>query len=131
MLDISEFRVDKGTVAIWWLGQNGNILKTPDGTLLSTDMYLSNNCADVYRDAGVDLSRRVPVLIPPEELNVDIYICTHNHLDHTDPVTIGGLRNKDTAQFVGPHPVCEVYRQQGVEAGRLVPAWPACETELL
>ena len=44
------------------------------------------------------------MLIPPDELNVDIYACTHNHLDHTDPVTIEGLRNKDTAQFVGPHP---------------------------
>jgi L-ascorbate metabolism protein UlaG (beta-lactamase superfamily) len=73
-------------------------------------------------DAGVDLSRRVPILIPPEELNVDVYACTHNHLDHTDPVTIGGLRNKDTAQFIGPHPSCEVYRAQGIETGRIVPA---------
>ena len=129
MQEIRARRVDKGSVAIWWLGQNGYIFKTAEGTLLSTDMYLSNNCAHIHRDAGVDLSRRVPVLIPPEELNVDIYTCTHNHLDHTDPVTIGGLRNKDTTQFIGPHPSCEVYRQQGVESGRIVPAWPACELE--
>ncbi|HTM51711.1 MAG TPA: MBL fold metallo-hydrolase [Bryobacteraceae bacterium] len=129
MREIRSFRVEKGSVALWWLGQNGYIFKTPEGTLLSTDMYLSNHCAHVYEGSGVDLNRRVPVLIPPEELDVDIYTCTHNHLDHTDPVTIAGLRNKDTAQFVGPHPTCGVYRSQGVESGRVVPAWPACELE--
>ena len=93
MQEIRAFRVDKGSVRIWWLGQNGCIFKTSEGTLLSTDMYLSNHCAHIYHDAGVDLNRRVPVLIQPQELTVDIYACTHNHLDHTDPVTTGGLRN--------------------------------------
>ncbi len=129
MQEIRAFAVDKGSVAMWWLGQNGYIFKTPEGTLLATDMYLTNSCADVYRDAGVDLNRRVPVLIAPEELDVDIYACTHNHRDHTDPATIGGLRNKDTTQFIGPHPSCEVFRAQGVETGRIVPAWPDCDLE--
>ena len=60
MQEIRAFRVDKGSVAIWWLGQNGYIFKTPEGTLVSTDMYLSNNCAMAYQNSGVDLSRRVP-----------------------------------------------------------------------
>ena len=110
MQEIRAFPVKKGSVGLWWLGQNGYIFKTPEGTLLATDMYLTNNVALAYHDAGIDLNRRVPVLIPPEELDVDIYACTHNHLDHTDPVTIGGLRNKDTVQFIGPHPSCQVYR---------------------
>src|ERR1700730_15060703 len=123
MQEIRAYPVERGSVALWWLGQNGYIFKTPEGTLLATDMYLTNNCAHAYHDAGVDLNRRVPILIPPEGLDVDIYACTHNHLDHTDPVTIGGLRNKDTVQFIGPHPSCQVYREQGVETGRIVPAW--------
>ena len=44
----------------------------------------------------------MPVLLPPEEVEVDVYTCTHNHQDHTDPETIRRLRHKDTAQFVGP-----------------------------
>jgi L-ascorbate 6-phosphate lactonase len=40
------------------------------------------------------------------------------------------LRHKDTTHFVGPHPSCEVYRAEGIETGRIVPAWPACELEL-
>lgn len=128
MREIREFPVPARSVALWWLGQSGYIFKTPEGTLLSVDMYLSDSCRDLV--PGMDLSRKVPVLIPPEELNVDIYACTHNHQDHTDPWTIRGLRNKDTAHFIGPHPSCEVYRAEGVEPGRIIPAWPACELEL-
>jgi L-ascorbate 6-phosphate lactonase len=130
MSDIRAFPVPKKSVAIWWLGQSGYIFKTPEGTLITTDMYLTNSCATAYSDLGMDLSRRVPVLVPPEQLDVDIYCCTHNHMDHTDPETIRGLRNKDTGQFVGPHPTCDVYRAEGIESGRIVPAWPACELEL-
>jgi len=129
MQEIRGFVVPRNSVAIWWLGQSGYIFKTPEGTLLAVDMYLTDSCATVYKHLGVDLSRRVPILIPPEELDVDIYTCTHNHQDHTDPFTIRGLRNKDVAQFIGPHPSCQVYRAEGVESGRIVPAWPACEME--
>jgi L-ascorbate 6-phosphate lactonase len=44
-------------------------------------------------------------------------------------MTVRGLRNKDTMQFVGPHPSCEIYAAEGVESGRIVPAWPSCEME--
>ena len=130
MSEIRAFPVPKKSVAIWWLGQTGYIFKTPEGTLLTTDMYLTDSCAAAYAHLGVDLSRRVPILIPPEDLDVDIYTCTHNHQDHTDPETIRGLRHKDTTHFVGPHPSCDVYRAEGIETGRIVPAWPASELEL-
>ena len=130
MSEIRAFPVPKKSVAIWWLGQTGYIFKTPEGTLATTDMYLTNSCAAAYPGLGLDLNRRVPVLIPPKDLDVDIYTCTHNHQDHTDPETIRGLRHRDTTHFVGPHPTCEVYRAEGIETGRIVPAWPACELEL-
>ena len=38
MSDIRGFPVPRNAVAIWWLGQNGFIFKTPEGTLLSTDL---------------------------------------------------------------------------------------------
>lgn len=129
MSEIRAFPVPKNSVGIWWLGQNGFIFKSHEGTLVSTDLYLTNSCADFYRDVGVNLERRVPVLIPPEEVEVDVYTCTHNHRDHTDPETIRRLRHKDTAQFVGPQPSCAVYREQGIEAERIVPAWPDCSIE--
>ena len=128
MQEIRAFPVPKKSVAMWWFGQNGYIFKTHEGSTVSTDLYLTNSCEHLV--PNMDLSRQVPVLLPPEEVNVDIFTCTHNHQDHTDPETIRGLRNKDTTHFVGPHPSCNVYAAEGVESGRIVPAWPACEIEI-
>ena len=129
MQEIRAFDVPQGSVALWWLGQNGYIFKSHEGTLVSTDLYLTNSCAAAYAGSGIDLERRVPVLLEPEDAEVDVYTCTHNHQDHTDPLTIERLRHKDTAQFVGPQPSCQVYREKGVESGRIVPAWPDCRIE--
>lgn len=127
MDEIRRFPVPTKSVAIWWLGQNGYIFKSPEGTLAGVDLYLTDSCADLH--PGLNLSRRVPVLLKPEEANVHVFACTHNHQDHTDPETIRGLRNKDTIEFVGPRPSCNVFRNEAVEEGRIVPAWPDCEIE--
>lgn len=124
---IRNFPVPKKSVAIWWLGQSGYIFKTPERTLAGVDLYLTNSCAGLYKE--IDLSRQVPVLIQPQELDIDVFICTHNHQDHTDPETIRGLRNKDTMQFVGPHPSCAIFRAEHVEESRIVPSWPDCGIE--
>ncbi len=128
MREIRAFRADRGSFAMWWLGQNGFIFKSPDGAVLSTDLYLTDSCANLA-PPGMDLHRQVPVLIPPEEIDVDLFACTHNHQDHTDPETISRLRHKDTALFVGPHPSCDVFRHEGVESGRILPIWPDHQME--
>lgn len=130
MREIRDFAVPAKSVGIWWLGQNGFIFKTPEGTLLSTDLYLTNSCATIYTDLGLNLNRRVPVLIPPEEVDIDFFTCTHSHGDHADPETIRGLRNRDTMQFIGPQATCEVFRAGRIETGRIVSAWPGCDIEL-
>lgn len=112
---------------MWWFGQNGYIFKSPEGTLASVDLYLTNSCVGLA--PGLDLSRRVPVLVEPEDLDVDVFLCTHNHQDHTDPETVRRLRNKDTAHFAGPHPSCQVFSREGIESGRIVAAWPDCDLE--
>jgi L-ascorbate 6-phosphate lactonase len=128
MTDIRAYPVPSGAVAMWWMGQSGYIFKTPEGTLLGVDLYLTNSCEGLV--PGIDLSRRVPVMIEPEELDIDIFTCTHNHQDHTDPETVRRLRNKGTTHFVGPQPSCTVFRQCAVEDARVVPAWPACTLEM-
>jgi len=129
MRQIREFPVERDAVALWWLGQNGFIFKSHEGTLLAADLYLTDSCVAIA-PAGTDFHRQVPVIIPPEEVDVDFYAVTHNHQDHTDPETIGGLRHKDTTHFIGPHPSCAVFRREGVESGRILPCWPDCELEL-
>jgi L-ascorbate 6-phosphate lactonase len=127
MREIRSYPVERGSAAIWWFGQNGFIFKSAEGVVLATDMYLTDSCVGLV--PGLDLSRRVPVLIEPEDLDVDVYACTHNHQDHTDPETLRRLRHKDTAQFVGPAPSCGVFAAEGIEKARIVPAWPDCSIE--
>ena len=127
MRQIREFPVPKNSVALWWFGQSGYILKSPEGTLAGVDLYLTDSCASIPN--GLNLHRSVPVFIEPEDLDVDIFTCTHNHQDHTDPDTIRRLGNKDTTAFIGPHPSCEIFAREGIETGRIVPAWPACQQE--
>jgi L-ascorbate 6-phosphate lactonase len=124
---IRASRVPRGAVGMWWLGQNGFIFKTPEGLTFSTDLYLTNSCESLV--PAMNLTRQVPVLIRPEEINVDLFCCTHNHQDHTDPETVRRLRNRDTTHFIGPHPSCGTFRAEGIESGRIVPAWPQCELE--
>jgi L-ascorbate 6-phosphate lactonase len=127
MNEIRAYPVPRGAVALWWFGQSGYIFKNAEGTTLGVDLYLSDSCNGIA--PGVDLSRKVPVLIEPEELNLDLFACTHNHQDHTDPETVRRLRNRDTTHFIGPAPSCGVFRSQGIEEGRIVTAWPLCELE--
>ncbi len=129
MRDIRAFPVEKGSVAIWWLGQNGFLFKSPEGTIAGVDLYLTDSCAALGEQAGINLARAVPVMIRPEDLDIDLFACTHNHQDHTDPETIRQLRNKDTFTFLGPHPSCEIFEKEGVESGRIQPAWPQCQFE--
>jgi len=123
MDEIRHYSVARGTAALWWLGQNGFIFKTAGGTVIAADLYLSNSCAAVA-PPGMDLGRQVPVLIPPEEIDVDVYVCTHSHQDHADPETIGRLRHRDTMRFIGPHQACDVFRRCGIESGRIEATWP-------
>ncbi len=127
MPSIRDFRVPECSMALWWLGQNSFILKTPGGALAGVDLYLTDSCAGLRED--LDLRRSVPVMIEPEDLDIGLFVCTHNHQDHTDPETIRRLRNKTTMLFAGPHPSCEVFAAEGVAAASIHPAWPGSRLE--
>ncbi len=125
---IKEFSVPKGSIGLWWFGQNSFIFKSPEGTLASVDLYLTDSCASL--PYPVNLSRQVPIPLSPDEMEVDVFACTHNHQDHTDPETILNLIHKDSMRFAGPHPGYSVFEQAGVESGRISATWPDSVIEL-
>lgn len=101
MAEIRATTVERKTMAVWFLGQNGWIVKTPSGLVLAVDPYLSDSCHPSRR--GLDLRRRVPVAIEPDELEADVLACTHSHRDHADPQTLGpACRSGRVRRFVGP-----------------------------
>ena len=64
---------EDGTVALWWLGQMGLIVKSGHTTL----------CIDYY--ASPDASRQTQPPVPADELTgIDAFLGTHDHLDHMD-----------------------------------------------
>ncbi len=61
-----------------WLGQNGIILYTETKTIL-IDPYLSDSCTTHRKfDAPKEIF----------DISPDIIICTHDHLDHTDKMSL-------------------------------------------
>lgn len=70
-------------MVITWLGQAGLFIETANVKIL-VDPYLSDSVAAV----NPKNKRRVPVDVRFLQIKPDVIICTHNHLDHTDPETL-------------------------------------------
>ena len=68
---------------ITWLGQAGLYIET-EGLKIIVDPYLSNSVIKVNPRNW----RRVPVEESFLNIEPDVLICTHNHLDHVDPETL-------------------------------------------
>ena len=71
---------------ITWLGQAGLLFET-NNLKIMIDPYLSDSCGKT----NPACKRRTPVDERFLETNPDVIICTHNHLDHTDPETLAVL----------------------------------------
>lgn len=80
---IAEHAVPQGHVTAWWLGGSGFVFKTPDGTQIYVDPYLSDSVARIF-----DQARAFPAPIAPEEARPDVVVSSHWHEDHLDPGTI-------------------------------------------
>lgn len=80
---IGRMRVRSGTIACAWLGQAGFLMKTPRGLTVMIDPYFSDEC-----EKQEGLKRLFAPPITAEELQPDLLLVTHGHLDHFDEPTI-------------------------------------------
>lgn len=83
MEKIIHYNLLSQQAAVWWLGQAGYIIKSMDLTI-ALDPYLS----DAAAEGAPEFTRLYPTPIAPEALDVSLFLVTHDHLDHLDPVTI-------------------------------------------
>src|SRR5581483_873391 len=97
---IRSFTVREDSLAIWFFGQNGFILKAADAPLIGVDLYLTDSCAARRSGLPFRVDRQLPVFIEPEDLDVDIFFTTHAHSDHADPDTIRRFGAREQAIFV-------------------------------
>ncbi len=73
-----------------WIGQAGYLIEI-DNTKIVIDPYLSNSveaCDNAYK-------RMQPIDESFITIEPDVVICTHDHLDHTDPDTLKPMLNME------------------------------------
>jgi L-ascorbate 6-phosphate lactonase len=123
MMEILETRVEQGSLALWFLGQNGWMVKSPEGHILAVDPYLSNSCHPSRR--GLNLDRQIPTPIVAEALLADLLLCTHSHRDHADPETLCACARCGGVQaFAGPGDTQAVLAAAGVAESDRHLTWP-------
>ena len=83
--EIDDTYVEIDSLAIWWIGQNGYIIKSTDLTIY-IDPYLSTYAERITFGKPNEHVRMTDSPIPPGEVsNADLVMCTHDHADHIDP----------------------------------------------
>jgi len=117
---IAHSRHESGGVAIWYLGQVGFLLQHR-GLTIAIDPYLSysvDRLGDFPKNFWV---RNYPPPVAPNQLHhVDLVLCTHDHLDHTDPETLRAIATASPAcRFAGPRVSVEEMKRAGIAADRM------------
>jgi L-ascorbate metabolism protein UlaG (beta-lactamase superfamily) len=80
-----------GSLAIWWLGQSGFLIKSRRG-LLAVDLYLSESLTRKYEGTARPHVRMTRAPCRGADLaNVELVLASHKHSDHLDPETLSGL----------------------------------------
>ena len=114
---IKDTFVDKGSILINWIGQSGFVLKTFNGTVLCIDPYYSNS---IERYEGRDCRRMWYNKFKIEFFKPDVVLCSHDHLDHTDPETIPLLAAYSDAMFYAPQSSCSHMRRMKISEDRMM-----------
>ena len=98
---------------ITWLGQGGFLVEWP-GARIAVDPYLSDHLG--HRPGH---SRLTAAPLTPRELAPTLVVCTHDHDDHFDPVTLAEvIAACPDCVFAGPPAVARHAAAMGVPADR-------------
>jgi L-ascorbate 6-phosphate lactonase len=107
--EIQEFPVKPRTVVLWWLYQAGFVLKSPGGSIILVDPYLSDAVRRSYK-----IPRNAPATLDAAEVAADAILATHSHEDHLDPDSIVAFSNHEKTVFIGPPMVTTKLASVGV-----------------
>ena len=107
-------------MAVTYLGQVGFALQHC-GLTIVIDPYLTDSGDRTPAFERGFWRRNYPAPVKGAELvGVDIVLCSHDHLDHTDPETIIDIaQSSPRAIFAGPRKSIAVIQEAGIDASRL------------
>ncbi len=140
--EIDGTAVEKGTVAMWWLGCTAIWLKTENNTNIAVDLWFGNGkrtqknkYMDEYhqmrnmtggRLTQPNLRAAMIVYDPFAVTKVDAVLSTHFHNDHIDPYFAAAvLKNCDSnVPFIGPRESVKKWLDYGVPEERCITVKP-------
>ena len=113
--DILKTKLGDGQVALFYLGQEGFLIKYNDKYII-TDAYLSDYVDRNCCSENVTWKRLYPAPIDPKELDfVDYVFCSHGHYDHADPDTLSAVTSVNgKAKYIVPAPIAKQVASYGV-----------------
>ncbi len=96
-----------------WIGQGGYLITLGSKTLC-IDPYFSNSVFEVE-----GLNRLIPAPISPKDLEADMIITTHDHMDHFDEETLK-YTNHDKILYAGPKSCMEHFKKIGIKEDKII-----------
>ncbi len=114
--EINRARVPEGGVTFWWLAQAGFVFKTPTGTVVYLDPYLSDAVEKAFGFKRLSLS---PIAM--EDVRTNWVVNSHEHLDHLDTGALPVIaQNNPTCRFAGSQACIPEYRKLGIPEARFM-----------
>jgi len=115
--------VGPNMLALWWLGQMGVALKGPGDGLIYLDPCLSDIALESGADPQIATRMFPPPLAPAQVTNASWVLCSHEHLDHTDRLTLGPLAAASSgAKFVVTGWSLEITKEADIARNRVTVA---------
>lgn len=93
---VSNAKVEKNSLSVFFLGQAGFLLKTSNDKLIAIDPYLSNCCERFF-----GFKRLMYTILSPEEITLDYLLVSHAHYDHFDPDSVPTLMANGKTELIG------------------------------
>lgn len=118
--EIKSTFVEKGSLCIWWIGQEGYVFKLQDLNIY-IDPYLSDFAERITKGKPNEHIRMTPAPMEPRDVtNADIVLCTHDHADHIDPDGIPVIAGQSPkAHFVVPECARQTMKGFGIAEERI------------
>jgi L-ascorbate metabolism protein UlaG (beta-lactamase superfamily) len=112
---LRDLDVPDGAIGMSWLGQAGFILRASGGGTVLLDPFLAPYEGREYESG----------LAPGAARDVDLVLCTHEHVDHFDAASAPAIAAASPgAVFVVPTPIVDMVTEVGIAAERVVGLQP-------
>jgi len=112
---IDTDKVGQDCLAIYWLSQAGFVFKSPSGKVVYIDPYFSEVVERLF-----GFKRMMACPISASEVNADLIICTHEHLDHMDIDALPVLAKNTRVRFAGPIECVKEFSKLGISPDRSI-----------